>query len=66
MQIKKCSNSTGEAECKTPEEIDKFVSRIQVETWSNFYRADLTIYSKADGKRIDQFLSSNLLDPNHL
>ena len=53
MQIKKCSNSTGEAECKTPEEIDKYVSRIQVETWSNYYRADLTIYDKENGKRID-------------
>ena len=43
FQINKCNNDTlnktymGELKCKPQEEIDQYVERVQVETWSNYY-----------------------------
>ena len=68
FQINKCSNDNlpeGVEKCATPLEIDAYVKRIKVGTWSNFYEVDMGIHSdQVPVKKIEQWSGDQLLDPH--
>ena len=77
FEINKCSNVTktkDEEKCKTPEEINEFVKRIQVNTWSNYYVPDFrnhntSIYSDEAARsavRVEKWQAYSLLNPDRL
>ena len=41
FQIDRCKSETPGV-CASETDIDKFISRVEVETWSNFYKTDFT------------------------
>jgi hypothetical protein len=41
FQIDRCKSSTPGA-CASEADIDKFIKRVKVETWTNFYKTDFT------------------------
>ena len=47
FQINRCSNAKlkpGKPRCKSKPEIDAFISRVLVDTWTNYYKIDFTIH----------------------
>ena len=64
FQINKCSKKDN-VTCASSEEIDKFISRLKVETWANFDKTDLTLIRNSKAvQRIENFISHNILTPN--
>ena len=64
FQVHKCVNSTdNEGTCANPEEINKFISRIQINTWANYLESEFTIHPDLPVKRIEKFKKQDLLDP---
>ena len=70
FQISKCSNLTltkDQPRCKSPKQIDDFIKRIQINTWSNFYRPNLEDHkSKRSELRLENYETMHMLDPNFL
>ena len=64
FQINKCSEKDN-VTCASSEEIDKFISRLEIETWANFDKTDLsTIKNGKAVQRIEKFISHNIITPN--
>ena len=53
--------------CKNAKEIDDFIERIGVGTWSNYYESDLTSHEMSQSAtRKETFMTQSLLDPKRL
>ena len=54
FQIHKCSNETKNENvtCAPPEDINKYVKRIQVNTWMDFYKHDFIIHDGKPARRV--------------
>ena len=72
FQINRCVNDSLNStfmegkKCKSPEEIDEFIKRVQVETWTNYYKIDFTIHPARTARRIEKFQKYNLLHPTYV
>ena len=66
FQINRCKSTIPDF-CANESDIDKFISRIQVETWNNFYKTDFTnLEADHSIHRIEKYISSEVLTPNHV
>ena len=53
----------GDLPCKRDKDIHKFISRIEVETWSFFHKIDFSDHSRAPYIKTEKFLKTDMLDP---
>ena len=42
--------------------MDDFVSKIQINTWANYYKHDFAGHDNIPAKRVEQFMSQNMID----
>ena len=65
FQINKCSNTTlkpGDLPCKSDEEIDRYVERVQVETWTTYQKVDFGIWGSTPMALSEKYQVYNLLE----
>ena len=55
----------GDQKCKSPEEIKKYINRIRVDTWANFYETDFLIQKGTPAARIEKWLKNDVLESTH-
>ena len=63
FQIDRCQSDTPGV-CAPEEEINKFVSRLKVETWTNYYKTDFTIlpsHQIHSVVRIEKYVASDVI-----
>ena len=61
----KCRNDTNDTQCASPEEIDEYISDIQIEHWTQEEHVDFTIYNTKPVFSYLKHISSQLLNPKH-
>ena len=60
FQISKCSNETLEPhqeKCKTPEEINKYVKNITIDSWSNYEKVAMSNHKDRPTKRKERWIT---------
>ena len=52
----------GDLPCKSDEEIDKFIERVQVETWTTYLKVDFDIWGTDPVVLVEKWQIYNLLE----
>ena len=63
FEINKCHDSLrkkGDLPCAKPKEIEKFVKRVKLYTFSNTYQANIVEHSKFPAQRFEELISNDL------
>ena len=66
FRVDKCVNETENDEkgrCASPEEINKFISNVKIETWTANFKLDFNIHEGIPLRNNVRWLRSDVLDP---
>ena len=62
FELNRCNNSAPNNNCASKQEIDKFVSKITVETWANYNKINFKIHDKLPLTRFEDWIRTDRIE----